>query len=120
MERIDCQSHILSGEFLTLLEKRTEPPHVVRQGEERFLIVNGWRRRLVPKLTDIAAKIADMDRAGISMAALSMNDPGPELFGKDASAVAVMANDHIAGVVKEYPARFLVWLRCPLKRRRPC
>lgn len=31
-ERIDCQSHLFSEEFLRLLEKRTTSPYVYRQG----------------------------------------------------------------------------------------
>src|SRR6266481_3277423 len=40
------------------------------------------------------------------MAALSMNDPGPELFGRDGAAIAVMTNDYIAEIVKTHPTRF--------------
>lgn len=77
-----------------------------RVGQERFFLINGWRRRIIPKLTDLDAKLADMDAAGISMAALSTSDPGPELFGGDGTAVAVMLNDYIADVAKRYPTRF--------------
>src|SRR5262249_2333400 len=51
-------------------------------------------------------KLADMDRAGVRMAALSINDPGPELFGKDSAAMAVMLNDFIAATVASHPDRF--------------
>jgi predicted TIM-barrel fold metal-dependent hydrolase len=47
-----------------------------------------------------------MDAAGISMAALSINDPGPERFGADGAVAARLANDFIAGVVERYPGRF--------------
>jgi predicted TIM-barrel fold metal-dependent hydrolase len=104
--RIDCQSHLYSEEFLALLEKRTETPYVIREGQERYVIVHEWRRRLMPKHCDVAAKLADMDRAGIEMTALSINDPGPEYFGKDSAAMAVLLNDFIADVVQCYPRRF--------------
>lgn len=106
LERIDCQSHIISEEFVALLEKRTEPPNIIRQGDMRFLMVREWRRKLLPELLDVHAKLAAMDAAGISMTALSMNDPGPELFGDDSAAVAAMNNDFIAGLVAAYPSRF--------------
>ena len=105
-DMIDCQSHILSAEFVDLLEKRNESPHILRHNGERFLIVNGWRRKLLPALLDISEKLRAMDRTGISMAALSMNDPGPELFGDDSNAVAVMNNDYIAQVCAAHPTRF--------------
>jgi predicted TIM-barrel fold metal-dependent hydrolase len=104
--RIDCQSHLFSEEFLTLLEKRKQSPYVVREGRDRYVIVNQWRRRILPKHTDLAAKLADMDAAGIAMAALSINDPGPELFGRDSAAMAVLLNDFIADVVARHPRRF--------------
>jgi predicted TIM-barrel fold metal-dependent hydrolase len=104
--RIDCQSHFFSEEFLALLEKRKQSPYVVREGKDRFVIVNEWRRRILPKHTDVAAKLADMDRTGIARAAISINDPGPELFGKDSAAMAVLLNDYIADVVKRHPERF--------------
>jgi predicted TIM-barrel fold metal-dependent hydrolase len=104
--RIDCQSHLFSDEFLSLLEKRKASPYVVREGRDRYVIVGEWRRRILPKHTDVAAKLADMDRAGISMAALSINDPGPELFGRDSEAMAILLNDFIADVVRRHPRRF--------------
>lgn len=104
--RIDCQSHLFSEEFLKLLEKRKQSPYVIREGKDRYVIVNQWKRRILPKHTDVAAKLADMDRAGITISAISINDPGPELFGKDSAAMAVMLNDYIADVVKSHPSRF--------------
>ncbi|MGC8793382.1 MAG: hypothetical protein ACP5U2_08325, partial [Bryobacteraceae bacterium] len=106
-QRVDCQSHLFSEEFLRWLEKRRNPPRVERAGGERYLIVGPWRRRILPKHTDVAAKLADMDRAGIRLAALSINDPGPELFGPDSAAVARDLNDFITGVVRSHPDRFL-------------
>ena len=103
---IDCQSHLFSPEFLALLEKRTSSPYVYRKDGERWVVTGNWHRRILPKHTDVAAKLADMDAAGIAMAALSINDPGPELFGKDSPAMARMLNDFVAGVVRAHPARF--------------
>ena len=104
--RIDCQSHLFSEEFLQLLEKRKESPYVIREGADRFVIVGEWKRKILPKHTDVAAKLADMDRTGIAKAAISINDPGPELFGKDSRAMAVMLNDFIAETAKAHPDRF--------------
>lgn len=104
--RIDCQSHLFSEEFLGLLEKRKKSPYVVREGKDRYVIINEWKRRIMPKHTDLDAKVADMDRTGITMAALSINDPGPEYFGKDSAAMAVMLNDFIADAVRHKPGRF--------------
>lgn len=106
MLRIDCQSHIFSEEFLRLLEKRTHSPYVYRRDGERYVVVKEWTRRVLPRHTDVSAKLADMDRSGVAMAALSINDPGPELFGEDSGHVAVLLNDFIADVVRRHPDRF--------------
>jgi len=34
-DRIDCQSHLFSEEFLSLLAKRKDSPYVVRQRADR-------------------------------------------------------------------------------------
>jgi predicted TIM-barrel fold metal-dependent hydrolase len=105
-DRIDCQSHLFSDEFLKLLERRKTSPYVERHGSDRYVIVREWKRKILPKHTDVNAKLADMDGAGIQMAALSVNDPGPELFGKDSGAMAVLLNDFIADTVRQHPTRF--------------
>ncbi len=106
MDRIDCQSHLFAEEFLALLAKRTQSPYVVREGADRYVIVNEWKRRILPKHTDVKAKLTDMDRAGIRMAALSINDPGPELFGTESAHMAILLNDFIADTVRQHPDRF--------------
>ncbi len=104
--RIDCQSHLFSKEFLSLLEKRKTSPYVYRKDGDAYIVVGDWHRKLMPKHTDVQAKLADMDKAGIAMAALSINDPGPELFGSEAPAMAVLLNDFISDQVRRHPTRF--------------
>jgi len=70
--------------------------YAYREGKDRYVLVGKWKRRIMPKHTDVAAKIADMDRTGIAMAGISINYPGPELFGRDSAAMAVLLNDFIA------------------------
>jgi aminocarboxymuconate-semialdehyde decarboxylase len=105
-ERIDCQSHLFCEEFLQLLEKRKQSPYVYRKDGDRYVVVGEWQRKLMPRHTSVDAKIADMDKAGIAMTALSINDPGPELFGADSPAMAVLLNDFVADTVRRYPKRF--------------
>src|SRR4051794_35967969 len=91
--KVDCQSHLFVPELLDFMEKRKTSPMVYRRGGERYVVIRDWVRRILPKHTDPAGKIADMDAAGIELTALSINDPGPELFGKEGPAVARMVND---------------------------
>ncbi|MBZ2176173.1 MAG: amidohydrolase family protein [Acidobacteria bacterium] len=104
--KIDCQSHLFSAEFLALLEKRQTAPYVYRKGPDRFVVVGQWHRKLMPTHTDVQAKLAVMDQANIAMTALSINDPGPELFGDDSPAMARLLNDFIAATVRQHPTRF--------------
>ena len=113
--RIDCQSHIYPPDLLALLEKRKSSPYAYREKGELYVVIGEWRRRVLPKHTDIAAKLADMDAAGIRTTALSINDPGPELFGADGAAVARMVNDFLADVSRRHPDRFFPLVVLPLQ-----
>ncbi len=104
--KIDCQSHLFSEDFLRVLEKRSGSPRVYRQGADRYIVIGDWHRKLMPSHTSLEAKLAAMDKSGIGMAALSINDPGPELFGSEAPAMSVLLNDFIAENVRAHPKRF--------------
>jgi predicted TIM-barrel fold metal-dependent hydrolase len=112
---IDCQSHLFVPELVAWMEKRKTSPYVYRKDGGTYIVVNDWVRRLMPKHMDVEAKLADMDSAGIGMAALSINDPGPELFGKEGPAVARLVNDAIGGVAKAHPGRFFGLMVLPLQ-----
>ena len=103
---IDCQSHIFSAEMVSLMEKRDKDPKVYTKEDVRYLQMGDWLRKIPPMYLDMDAKLAAMDAAGITQTALSINDPGPEWFGPEGAAVARMANEFIAGLVRKYPKRF--------------
>ncbi len=102
---IDCQSHLFCPEVLALMEKRKEDPVVFKKDGIRFLRMGDWLRKVPPLYVDVDAKLATMDAAGISMTALSINDPGPEWFGVDGPVVAKLANDFIVDLISRYPTR---------------
>jgi predicted TIM-barrel fold metal-dependent hydrolase len=112
---IDCQSHLFVPGIVSLMEKRRKDPLVYRKGEDRYVRMGDWHRRILPKHMDVEAKIADMDAAGIAKTALSINDPGPEWFGNDGPRVANICNDFIAGVVQSHPGRFFGLCVLPLQ-----
>lgn len=113
--RIDCQSHLFCPEIVALMAKRkTDPVVETRQGE-RWVRMGDWHRRVLPNHSDVKAKLASMDQNAIRMTALSINDPGPEWFGAEGPAVARVANDYIAGIVREHPARFFGLCVLPLQ-----
>jgi predicted TIM-barrel fold metal-dependent hydrolase len=112
---IDCQSHLFAPELLSFMEKRQSSPRAYRKGNELFVVIDGWVRRILPKHTDVSLKLADMDLNRIQMTALSINDPGPELFGQEGPAVARIVNDFVASVVKQHPTRFVGLMVLPLQ-----
>jgi predicted TIM-barrel fold metal-dependent hydrolase len=112
---VDCQSHLFCPEIVALMEKRSEDPVVYRKGPDRYVRMGDWHRRILPNHMDVAAKVAVMDATGIGKTALSINDPGPEWFGKEGPAVARMLNDFVADVVKRHPTRFFGLCVLPLQ-----
>jgi predicted TIM-barrel fold metal-dependent hydrolase len=104
--KIDCQSHLFSSEMIDIMEKRKTDPVVYTEGGVRYLRMGDWLRKVPPLYLDLDAKLRVMDAAGIAMTALSINDPGPEWFGDDGPRVAQVANDFVAGVVRQNPSRF--------------
>ena len=106
LTRIDCQSHLFVPELLSFMEKRSTDPRVFTRDGTRYIQMGDWLRKVPPLYTDVDAKLATMDAAGIALTALSINDPGPEWFGADGPSVAQMLNDYIAGLVRKHPTRF--------------
>ena len=103
---VDCQTHLFCPEMIEFMKKRSVSPYAYEKKDDTFVVVGQWHRRLRKNHTDPEAKLVAMDAAGVDIAALSINDPGPELFGQDGPQVARMVNDFIAGIVKQYPNRF--------------
>jgi predicted TIM-barrel fold metal-dependent hydrolase len=112
--KIDCQSHLFCPELVALMEERASDPRVYTKDGVRVLQMGDWLRKIPPHYLDVNAKLAAKDAAGIALTALSINDPGPEWFGNDAVPAAQMANDFIAGVVKQHPTRFFGLCVLPL------
>jgi predicted TIM-barrel fold metal-dependent hydrolase len=112
---IDCQSHMYPEVVLDYMETRTKPPLAYRRGDQRYTMVGQWHRRVRAKHTDVAAKLADMDRVGIATTALTINDPGPETFGEDGLKMARMANDFLGETAKAHPGRFIPLALLPLQ-----
>jgi predicted TIM-barrel fold metal-dependent hydrolase len=112
--RIDCQSHLFCPEIVALMERREVDPLVYRKGDDRFVRMGDWHRKILPNHMDVAAKLSDMDANGIDVTALSVNDPGPEWFGNEGVQAARIMNDYIAGIVLAHPRRFIGLCVLPL------
>ena len=81
---IDCQSHLFAPEIVALMEKRRTDPRVFTRDGVRHVQMGDWLRKIQPHYLDVDAKLAAMDANRIGVTALSINDPGPEWFGREA------------------------------------
>jgi predicted TIM-barrel fold metal-dependent hydrolase len=115
ISRIDCQSHLFCSEIISMMERRRSDPRVFTRDGTRFVKMGDWLRKIPPLYLDVDAKLASMDANEIAMTALSINDPGPEWFGKEGPAVARVANDFVADIVRRHPERFFGLCVLPLQ-----
>ena len=96
--RIDCQSHIFPRAYIDVLAQNPHPPQIelrsaVRDNPDRsevrhcdeFVITYGdvQQFRLQEEMYLPERKLQDMDRAGIDMALISTNIPGPCMLAPD-------------------------------------
>jgi predicted TIM-barrel fold metal-dependent hydrolase len=102
---IDCQSHLYVPAVLDRLATRTGDFRVYWKGEHRYVQMGAWHRRVFAGHSDVDAMIARMDANGVTLATISINDPGPEWFDSDSGTVASLCNDFIAGCVRRHPTR---------------
>ena len=100
------------------MEKRTADPVVYWKDGVRIVKMGDWERKILPNHSDVDAKLSAMDANCIGLAALSVNDPGPEWFGADGAAVARMLNDYLTGIVQRHPARFFGLCVLPLQDKK--
>jgi len=112
---VDCQSHLYCPQVLALLEKRTIDPLVYHKDGQQVVKMGDWHRKVLPNHTSVEAKLAAMDASGITMTALSINDPGPEWFGEDGPRLARVMNDFVADISRKHPGRFLGLCVLPLQ-----
>jgi aminocarboxymuconate-semialdehyde decarboxylase len=115
---IDCQSHLFFPEVLDLMRRRKSEPLVYDQTGTTILKMGDWLRKIPPPYTSVEAKLAAMDASGIELTLLSTNDPGPEWFGADGTAVAQLIHDSLAGVIARHPKRFRGLCTLPLQNEK--
>ena len=106
--RIDCQTHVFPRSYIDILSQNTLTHRIVEDGSE-FVVLIGDRPtlRINAGRFDIKQKIKTMNDAGIDMAILSPNIPGPCVLAPElALKGAQTVNDDIADVMQKHPGRF--------------
>ena len=112
---IDVHNHLFSREWLDYLEKRTESPRL-----ERGEVITLYSHEAVTTHIvnrghyDPAARVRDLDEAGIDTQIVSMTIPGVEELPPDEGvAWARKINDFYAEVSQKYPGRFYTYATLP-------
>jgi predicted TIM-barrel fold metal-dependent hydrolase len=103
--------------YAELLLKNTTSVRTVRQGDA-YLVSYGDLQSFALSLGpyDPAAKIRDMDAAGIDVGVLTVNIPGPELLAPELGvAGARVCNDYLAELCAAFPGRFVGLATLPLQ-----
>ena len=121
--RIDCQSHIFPRAYIDVLAQNPYPPQIESRRTARdssdgsagsgtsneFVITYGdvQQFRLQEEMYSPERKLQDMDRAGIDIALISTNIPGPCMLAPDLAVKGAQAiNDAIAEMIQQHPDRF--------------
>jgi predicted TIM-barrel fold metal-dependent hydrolase len=109
--RIDVHSHFIYLDFVKHLQGRSSFPKAVVEGGTYFSQCGpGFRLPVLPKITDMQVKLRDIEEMNVDRSVLSHGVPGPEVLGGDeADDWAARINDHLAGIIEQYPGTFLGW-----------
>lgn len=111
--RVDCQSHVFPASYADLLTRNPGSPTTVG-GDGSYVVSYRDLQRFTLRLADYdpAAKLRAMDEAGVDIAVLSVNIPGPEMLAPElVIAGARLCNDAVAEICARHPDRF-VGLAC--------
>ncbi len=115
--RVDCQSHVFPKAYAELLCENTTWVRTIRKNSG-YLVSYGDTQQFLLNLEpyDPAAKIRDMDAAGIDVTVLTVNIPGPELLTPELGVQgARICNDYLAELCARYPGRFVGLATLPLQ-----
>jgi predicted TIM-barrel fold metal-dependent hydrolase len=115
MNRIDCQSHIFPRPYAEILTHNRAGVRACANGDHYMVDYGVQQFHIDLEQYSLERKIADMDRAGIDAAILSVNIPGPEWLDAELRCSgAVCCNDALAEACARYPGRFAGLAALPL------
>lgn len=117
---IDIHCHVLVPDSEQLVAHEFEPvkdPFIHHLGEASAAYNRKHYGDIVPKMTDVSVRLADMDRMGIDVQAVSIAPAqyyywAPPDLG---AAVSRIQNDHIAEVVDRAPDRLVALGTLPMQ-----
>jgi aminocarboxymuconate-semialdehyde decarboxylase len=117
---IDMHNHLVAPEVVAFLERegaRLNTRIVERDGQRFFVIQETARRPLHARISQVEARLSDMDAEGVDIQALSCV---PFVMYPEASAelgltIARINNDALAAVCARHPDRFVPLASVPLQ-----
>ncbi len=117
----DIHAHIIPEDFIAALRSEVPaayPTLTSREDGWYFTYPNGRVSGPVPAgMFDVAARLADMDRDGVDVQALSVPPPQFQyrLQPEAAAAHARLYNDSIVGITRAHPDRFVALGTLPMQ-----
>lgn len=117
---IDMHNHLVAPEVVTFLERQGDQYDtqiVERDGQRFFVIQNTARRPLHARITQVEARLPDMDAEGIAIQAISCVPfvMYPEVSAALGSTIARINNDALMAACARFPRRFFPLASVPLQ-----
>jgi len=113
---IDVHSHIVPPAYVRAIAAAAEADaEFASLAIRNHLLPPQGRPEPARALTDIDLRLADMDRAGVAISAISVPPPGPLLGDRDAAIRAnAETNDGLIEIAERHPDRLRVLAAIPL------
>lgn len=115
---VDCHNHWYPPDYLEYLVGRTEFPYARQTGPTSYLCYAPGDV-IVAHIDraghyDLAARIEDLDKAGLDTQVMSITIPGPEMLpAAEGVYWSKRNNDSFARAVQDYPGRFYAYAGLP-------
>ncbi len=110
--KIDIHNHFYPGNFLKQLEKDGPKAGVTVETDawgRRLLVQHGTRVVTMTRpMTDIGARLEDMEQAGFDRQVLSLSIPSVDIFPVEVGeTLARVVNDETAWICRDHPEHFM-------------
>ncbi len=117
MPRIDCHTHFYPARYLAALARGSDHAELRHDASGNLLLAYaGDYNVLAPAHHSLDARLADMERAGIDFAILSLTTPGVHVERPERGIeLARLVNDEFAEIQRDYPDRFRCLATLPLQ-----
>jgi aminocarboxymuconate-semialdehyde decarboxylase len=120
MRVIDMHNHLIAPEVVAFLEREGEQyaTHFIERDDKRFVVIqNSAQRPLSEKISQVDARLGDMDAEGIDIQAVSCVPflMYPEVTPELGIAIARVNNDALAAACARHPDRFIPLASVPLQ-----